>query len=187
MTQETERKIYLKDFKTLSLVLSTHKDLTSLFDLIAKLVIRAFKVKGCSILLLDERDKQFFRVTNVGVSEEYCKKGPVIADAQNLLAYGQPVSVKNMQNDPSVQYPEAAIKEGIASMLSIPISFRDTVIGILRIYHSEPWEPHEDDLDSFIVLGRHLGLVIEYNGLKNFFDAVKMGLDRIPARLLKDE
>jgi signal transduction protein with GAF and PtsI domain len=186
MAQETERKIYLKDFKVLSLVLSTHKDLPSLFELIAKLVIRAFKVKGCSILLLDERDQQFFRVTNVGVSDEYCKKGPVFADAQSLLTYGQPVFVKDMMNDPTVQYPEAAAKEGIASMLSIPISFRDTVLGILRIYHSEPWEPHEDDLDSFVVLGRHLGLVIEYSGLKNFLDTVKMGLDRLPARLLKD-
>jgi signal transduction protein with GAF and PtsI domain len=187
MEHEVERKIFLRDFKILSRELSTHEDLPSLFDRIADIVIRAFKVKGCSILLLDERDKQFFRVTRRGVSEEYCKKGPVLLDEKQMLAEGKPVFVKDMQNDPSVQYPEAARKEGIASMLSIPICFRNTHLGILRIYHSEPWELHEDDLDSFCILGLHLGLVIEYNGIMNFFETVKWGLQRLPARLLKDE
>jgi GAF domain-containing protein len=39
--------------------------------------------------------------------------------------------------DPRIEYPDDARKEGIASILSVPISVRDQIIGVLRIYTSE--------------------------------------------------
>jgi len=45
--------------------------------------------------------------------------------------------IEDMQNNPLVQYPEAAAREGIVSMLSILIKCRGAVIGILRTYHGE--------------------------------------------------
>ena len=92
--------------------------------------------------------------------------------------------VENMQDDSRVQYPGAAAKEGIVSMLSIPIKCRKTIIGILRIYHGEPWILHEEDVDSLCVLTELLGLVIENNGLKNFLDQVKVALESLPLRML---
>ena len=83
-----------------------------------------------------------------------------------------------------MQYPEAVIKEGIASILTVPIKFRTSVTGILRIYSGERWKLHDDDLDSFCMLGEQIGLLLEYNGLNNFFEMVKAGIDRLPPRLL---
>jgi len=186
MTKKTGRRIYLKDFRIISRAISTYEDIPLLFDHIAKLIVELFKVKGCSLMLFDEREKQLFRVSSVGVSEEYLNKGPIYVDPKySALAKGEPVFIKNVLNDPRVQYPEEAAKEGIASILSIPIKFRNVVVGIMRIYHSEAWDLHEDDLDSFCVIADHLGLVIEYNGLKNFFEHVKLGFDRLPPRLLE--
>jgi hypothetical protein len=68
----------------------------------------------------------------------------------------------------------------------VPIKFRTTVTGILRIYSGERWPLHDDDLDSFCVLGEQMGLLLEYNGLNNFFEMVKAGIDRLPPRLLKN-
>ena len=39
--------------------------------------------------------------------------------------------------DPRIEYPDEAKKEGIASILSVPISVRDQILGVLRIYTSE--------------------------------------------------
>ena len=98
---------------------------------------------------------------------------------------GEPVFVEDMQHDSRVQYPEAAVKEGIRSMLSIPIRCREAIIGILRIYHAEPWLLNEEDVDSLCILTSLLGVVIENYGLRNFFEQVKASLESLPLRMLK--
>lgn len=186
MSNTVERKIYLEHFKAVARAISSYEDLLLLFQHLSKLIARFLKVKGCSIMLFDEREKQLFRVGSYGVSQGYLDKGPLFVDTKyRAFMNGEPVFVKDVRNDPRIQYPEAAAKEGIVSILTIPIRFRGVVTGIMRFYTSELWELHEDDLDSFCALADHLGLVIEYNGLKNFYDTVKTGMDQLPPRLLE--
>lgn len=186
MKKDTVRKFYLREFKAISHAISTYEDLNLLINHLAEGASRTFKAKGCSILLLDEREKQLFRVASYGLSEEYDRKGPifVVDEKQSTIFTGKPVFVQDMQNDPRVQYPEAAMKEGIVSMLSIPIKCREAVIGILRMYLSKPWTFHEDDIDALCVLAEHLGLAIENNGLNNFLDKVKVAMGSLPVRML---
>jgi transcriptional regulator with GAF, ATPase, and Fis domain len=188
MNQEHQpiRRIHLNEFKSISRAITTYEDIYLLINHVVERICRSFEVKGCSILLFDERENQLFRVSSYGISEDYLTKGPIFADnKQSAFAKGEPVFVQDMQKDSRVQYPEAAKKEGIVSMLSIPIKFRKAIIGIIRIYHSDPWELEEDDLDSFCLLSEHLGLAIEYNGLKNFLEHVKLGMGNLPLRMLK--
>ncbi len=185
MTEKMDRRIYLKEFRVLSRAIVTYEDLRLLFNHLTKLITTSFKVMGCSIMLLDEREKQFFRMASYGVSQEYLDKGPLFADAKfRVFMEGEPVFIKDVSDDPRVQYPDAALKEGITSILTVPIKFRTTTTGIIRIYSGEKWELHEDDVDSFDVIGEQIGLLLEYNGLKNFFEMVKAGIDRLPPRLL---
>lgn len=186
MEQMPVRRIYLKEFKAISRAIVTYEDLSLLISHVVERICRSFEVRGCSIMLFDDREKQLFRVGSFGVSEEYLNKGPIFVDGKyGAFESGEPVFVEDMQKDPRVQYPEAAAREGIASMLSIPVKFRGAVSGIIRIYNSEPWILHEDDLDSFCLLAEHLGLVIESNGLKNFLDQVKIAMESLPLRMLK--
>jgi GAF domain-containing protein len=75
---------------------------------------------------------------STGLSEEYLNKGPVsalhsIADA---LEDG-PIAVYDVSDDPRIQYPEDAKKEGIASILSVPVMIGDEAIGSVRAYTAE--------------------------------------------------
>ena len=186
MGQDLGRKFYLREFKAISHAISTYEDLNTLINHLTEGTSRAFEAKGCSIMLLDERENQLFHVGSYGLSEKYLRKGPVMMENKNCaICTGKPVFIEDMQNDPFVQYPEAAAREGIASMLSIPIKHRGAIVGILRIYHGEPWVFHEEDIDSLSVLCDLLGLVIENNGLRNFLDQVKLALGSLPLRMLK--
>ena len=147
--------------------------------------MRYFKVKGCSLLLLDEAENQLFHVRSHGVSEGYLKKGAIfIDDKYSAFVKGEPVFIEDLQNDPRTKYPEAAAKEGFVSMLSLPIKCREATVGLVRIYHSEPWILHEEDVDSLCILTEQLGLIIENNGLKNFLESIKAAVDSLPKRLL---
>ncbi len=186
MGENLERKIRLREFKSLCRAILTNDDISLLIEHIAERICRFFSVKGCSIMLFDEREKQLFRVASHGVSDEYLNKGPLLADHQYMaFVTGKPVFVENFQNDKRVQYPEAAAKEGIVSMLSVPLKCYDIPIGLIRIYHSEIWQIHDDDMDSFCLLATQLGLVIEHNGLKNFFEKVKGAMEMFPTRMHK--
>jgi signal transduction protein with GAF and PtsI domain len=186
MNENSERRIHLREFKAISRAILTFSDVNLLINHIVERICRSFSVKGCSIMLFDDREKQLFRVASHGVSEEYLNKGPLLVDNKYAaFVTGLPVFIENFQNDRRVQYPEAAAKEGIVSMLSVPIKFRDVPIGLIRIYHNEVWQIHDDDMDSFTLLAVQLGLVIENNGLHNFFEKVKGAMEMLPLKMLK--
>ena len=186
MNQETPRKFDLRAFKAISHAISTYEDLNLLINHLVEGTTRTFRAKGCTIMLLDEREKQLFPVSTHGISEEYLRKGPLFIDEKySPFVTGEPVFVEDMQNDPRIHYPEAASKEGIATMLSIPIKSREVSIGLIRIYHAERISFHEEDIETLRIMAEHLGLVIENNGLRNFLDKVKMAMGSLPLRLLE--
>lgn len=181
-----EKKFHLHQFKAISHAISTYTDLGLLLIHLAEGTAKTFEAHGCCIMLLDESEKQLFTVSSYGISDDYVRKGPVFVDDRyTALVKGKPVWVKDMQTSEVIQYPEAAKEEGIESMLSIPIRYRDSVLGVIRIYMNDSRGLHEDDIDSLSVLGEQLGLVLEINGLRNILDELKMTINRLPLRLLK--
>ncbi|GBC59560.1 hypothetical protein DENIS_0499 [Desulfonema ishimotonii] len=186
MKLEPVRKIHFREFKAISRALLAYDDLRLLATHIAEHICHFFQVRGCSIMLFDERERQLFRVSSCGISEAYLRKGPVLVDDKYCaFVTGEPVFIENFQNDPRVQYPDAAAREGIISMLSVPVKYRGAPIGLIRIYHNELWRLDEEDLDSFCLLAEQMGMVIENNGLRNFLDKVKVAMETLPLRMLK--
>ena len=185
MKLKPDRRIAIKDFKTICRAIATYEDLDLLFIHFVEVISRAFDVKGCSLLLFDERENQLIRVGSFGISEAYLNKGPVFMDdKESAFVKCEPVFVKDMQNDPRIQYPQAAAKEGIVSLLSFPIICRKKVVGLTRLYHSYYWALHEEDIDLICVMHRLLAFVIENNGLKNFLEQVNMEIGKLPPRML---
>ena len=186
MEKKLVRRFYLKEFKVISHAITTYDDLNLLTNHLAEGTARSFSAKGCSILLFDDREKQLFPVATYGISEEYVRKGPIFVDVkESAFSRGEPVFVKDMQKDPRVQYPKEAAKEGIVSMLSVPIKLRRAVLGTIRVYQSEAMEFHEEDIEAMCLLAELLGLVIENNGLRNFFERVRSALESLPLRMLE--
>ena len=186
MGKESDRKFYLKEFKAISHAISTYGDLNLLINHLAEGTTKTFEAKGCCIMLFDETENQLFTVSSYGISDDYLLKGPLLVDSKYCaFVRGEPVFVEDLGSDSRVQYPGAAEKEGIVSMLSIPILFHGESIGVIRIYHSEKKKYNEEDIDALKILAEHLGLVIEYNGLRNFLDQVETAVDSLPVRMLK--
>ena len=185
--KQPARRIYLHEYKAISRAISTYEDFNLLVNHFVEGICTSFHVKGCSIMLYDDREKQLFRVASFGLSRQYLSKGPiVIEDRHSSFFTGKPVFVQDFKTDPRVQYPEHAAQEGLVSMLSVPIKIRTETIGVVRIYNNESWTLHDDDVDSFCSLGEHLGLLVENNGLKNFLDKIKIAMASLPRRMLEE-
>lgn len=186
MSDSVDKRLALSQFRAISVAIANYEDLDVLIRHFVNGLCRAFKFRAASILLYDEREKQLFHVGSCGISDGYLQKGPVFWDEkQTAFAKGEPVFIDDLRNDPRVQYPTAAIAEGLVAMASFPIMFREAIIGILRIYHDSRIRFHPEDMDSISALGQLLGLVIESHGLRNFLDVVKGAIAGLPLRMLK--
>jgi len=72
-----------------------------------------------------------------------------------------PVAINDVTDDPRIQYPEEAKKEGISSILSVPIVLREKPIGVLRVYSAETWEATLEDVNFVQAVAQIAGMSIE--------------------------
>ena len=135
-------------------------------------------VKGCSVFLINRKTDELEVAASCGLSDEYINKGPVSAlrSIAQALEDG-PIAIYDVSDDPRIQYPDAAKKEGIASILSVPIVAAGKVSGALRIYTSEPWEFTLEDVNFAQAMAQISGMAIEmarqYKGLKDSIEILK--------------
>lgn len=118
-------------------------------------------IKGCALFLLNQATDELKVASSYGLSDEYLNKGPLSAlqsIAQSLK--DGPVAISDVTNDPRMQYPEEAQKEGIVSILSVPIQVNQKMMGALRVYSSEPWEFTLEDINFVYALAQIAGMSI---------------------------
>jgi GAF domain-containing protein len=138
----------------------------------------ALDVKGCSVFLINRKTDELEVAASYGLSDEYINKGPVSALRSIALSLPEgPVAIYDVSDDPRIQYPDAAKKEGIASILSVPIVVAGRLIGALRIYTSEHWEFTLEDVNFVQAMAQIAGMAIEmarqYKGLKDSIEILK--------------
>jgi GAF domain-containing protein len=129
---------YFKLFIDICKVINSSLDLKEVLILITENIVKLINVKACTIFLLDKGRNKLEVSASHGLSETYLRKGPLDADksiAETLD--GQIVLILETSHDSRVQYPEEAKREGIASVLSVPITVKGQIIGVLRLYTSE--------------------------------------------------
>ena len=137
---------YFKLFRDVCKVINYSLDLKEVLILITENIVKLINVKACTIFLLDKSRNKLDASASHGLSEAYLRKGPLDADksiAETLN--GQIVLILDTANDSRVQYPEEAIKEGIPSVLSVPITIKGQIIGVLRIYTDEQRNFSDDE------------------------------------------
>jgi signal transduction protein with GAF and PtsI domain len=138
----------------------------------------ALDVKACSVFLINRKTDELEVAASFGLSDEYINKGPVSAlrSIAESLKDG-PIAIYDVSDDPRIQYPDAAKKEGIASILSVPIVAAGKVSGALRIYTSEHWEFILEDVNFVQAMAQILGMAMEmarqYKGLKDSIELLK--------------
>ena len=142
-------------------------------------VTHAMKVKGCALFLFSPKSEELRLTGSYGLSQEYLNKGPISAlrSIGTAIEDGEPVAISDVSDDPRIQYPEAAIKEGIASILSVPIVIGAKLTGCLRVYTAEPWEFSLNDVNFVQAVAQLVGMALEMcrvnKGLKDSIDILK--------------
>jgi predicted Fe-Mo cluster-binding NifX family protein/putative methionine-R-sulfoxide reductase with GAF domain len=163
--------------------ISTIQDPEEIVLITVEGVTHALNVKACALFLFSEKSDDLKLAGYYGLSGEYIDKGPVSAlrSIASSLQDRQPVAIYDVTDDPRIQYPEAAIKEGISSILSTPIIIGDQLVGCLRVYTAEPWEFTLNDVNFVQAVAQVVGMGMEMcrinQGLQESIDILEMMQD----------
>lgn len=159
---KTKELEFLKGLQQVFKAINSSLEVQKVLSLLVKTATTALDVKAAAVRLLDEKRKQMELVAHFGLSDRYVTKGPVETDKSIAEAMtGKTVIMYDVASDVRAQYPQAAAEEGIRSIISIPITLKGKVIGVLRLYTSEPREFSEEEVTFMTSLAEQAALALE--------------------------
>ncbi|MCA1961783.1 MAG: response regulator [Desulfomonile sp.] len=173
-------KRYREDtFEDVKQAISSTLNLKEVLDLIVQGVVKVMKVKGSTLSLLDKNREKLRVFAHHGLSKNYVDKGPIDSSKSmgEVILSGKHVWVKDAASDPRVQYPREAMREGVASILSVPLIIRNKVIGALRVYTDEPREFSQEEIDFLYRFAEQVAMAIQnarsYEDVKDEYEALR--------------
>jgi PAS domain S-box-containing protein len=140
-------------------------DLSQVLNQLAKSTTKAAHAKACSLRLLSPDKHQLIIGGAYGLSQAYLRKGSVEVEKSKIdqeALQGKAAIITDVTHDPRFQYPEEAKAELIRSILVVPLTLRDTPIGVLRLYTEELREFSTEEI-GFVKAIANLGAIAIQN------------------------
>lgn len=133
--KEMENQIdFMQEVQDISTLVNSTLDIDSVLKAIVERLPRIMGFKACTIRLLRPQTNQLELVASHGISEEYLLRGQIEEERNVAVALGgEPVSIYDVSRDERVRYKDHMQKEGIKSLLAVPLKVKGEVIGIIRI------------------------------------------------------
>jgi len=158
-------------------------DLEDMGNNLVRFLTGALEITGCTLFVSNPAQQELEVFTTFGLSMSYISKGAISSKKSIAAIYEQkPVVIKDTSNTDLLQYPDAAKKEGIKTIISLPVVFSGKVIGALRLYDNSSWEVSEQDIETLLLFTDHVAMAMMYTRLLNAHRIIKeaiMGVDQV--------
>ncbi|MFP4392867.1 MAG: GAF domain-containing protein [Desulfohalobiaceae bacterium] len=149
----------LLDFTT---SINSSLNLKKVLHILTADIAEHLELKGSSVLLFDENRERLQFITGYGLSQDYASRDRlVIEESVRQTLGGHTVYIPDVQKDERVKYKESKQKEGIVSILSVPIMAQNQVLGGLRLYSGEQREFQDEEIMLVQSLAQIGGLAIQ--------------------------
>lgn len=136
--QETRtRAKALEALKAVSHTLNQDRYPEEIMQLIVNMTAQMMGSNICSIQLLDEKNQELRVVASQSLDPAYRDKPPVKVNGSlsgKTVQTKTPVTVADVRKEPSYQFRDLAIRQGIVSLLSVPMLYKDKVLGVMNTY-----------------------------------------------------
>jgi len=131
---------------------------------ITKEACELMRARMCSLMLLDETRAWLDLRASYGAGDAYIKK-PRLGAEDSLIGVvvrrKKPLQVANVQADTRYQNVELARREGLVSLLSMPLIFSGQAIGALNVYTARPYNFSNEEIKILGALAELSAIAIE--------------------------
>ncbi len=138
--------------------------LDDMLDVVTDMAARTMNAAVCSIFLLDERGAQLELRSAKRTTRPYRHRPPLPLGegiAGRVARDGVAIYVPDVRHDPRYRSVELARQEGLVSLLAVPLSVRDRVIGVFNCYTAEARQFTPEQRALLQTLANQTALAIE--------------------------
>jgi len=147
--------------------------LEDVLRLIVTVTANVMDSKICSLWILDERDQKLKLKATQSISEEYLKErslGLGEGVVGHVALHNRPMAIVDVLKEPLYKEKELARREGLVSMLSVPMCIKEKVIGVINCYTSYPRTFSKMEEEMLSTVANQAAICIENSGLMETLD-----------------
>ncbi|MFH1798978.1 MAG: ANTAR domain-containing protein [Candidatus Omnitrophota bacterium] len=163
MKKLSEKK-YLSTLNKISKAITSDLYLEDILKLIVNLTANVMNAKICALWLLDEDSNALKIRATQALSQEYLQERAlkVGEGIVGLVAKKkEAVGILNVLKDERYKEKKLAKKEGLVSMLSVPMMIKDRIIGVINVYTIKEYKFSKSDIELLSVVANQSAVAIE--------------------------
>jgi signal transduction histidine kinase len=163
--EQLRLKVHLfESLSSVSRAINSTLNLDEALRVITREACELMRARMCSLMMLDENREWLDLRASYGAGEAYTKK-PRLSVEESLLGVvarrKKPVQVANVQVSSHYQNVEVARREGLISLLSVPLLFAGHAIGTLNVYTSRLYNFSNEEIRILTALAELSAIAIE--------------------------
>lgn len=138
--------------------------LDDILKLVVTVTAEVMGSKICSLWILDERQKVLRLRATQTISKEYLKERSLRLGegvVGHVARTRQPMVIRDVLAEPKYKEKDLARKEGLTSMLSVPLVVKDKVIGVINAYSQTPHDYTPTEVNLLIAVANQAAVAIE--------------------------
>jgi signal transduction protein with GAF and PtsI domain len=159
-----KKKKKLDVLSKISQTIVSNNYLHEILNLIVVMTAEIMESKICSIMLFDEKNNELVISATQSLSQEYRDK-PNLKVGQSVsgrvISSRRPITVKDVTKESDYMYPDLARKEGIVSMLAVPMMVKEKIIGVLNSYTDTLHEFTDEEIKILQAIANQAAVAIE--------------------------
>ncbi len=147
--------------------------LEDVLRLIVTVTAKVMDSKICSLWILDERDQRLKLKATQSLSEAYLKERSLALGegvVGHVALHNKPIMIPDVLQEPLYKEKELAKREGLVSMLSVPMCLKERVIGVINCYTSYPRAFSKAEVELLLTVANQAAICIENSGLMETLD-----------------
>jgi len=162
---EMKRKaLQVETLSQVSETVASNRLIEDVLQLIVTMTAQMLNSKICSIMLLDPQAGELRIMATQSLSEQYRRK-PNLKLGQSISGRAvqerRPILVPDVTKEHDYMFPEIARKEGLCSLLSIPMLIRDRAVGVINSYTSVPHAFTTEEVKVLQAIANQAAIAIE--------------------------
>ena len=167
MSEKPKKPLLDKNIEALSKISSAITSDLYIEDILRLIVIvtaQMMKSKICSLMLVDHKKGEIAIRATQSMSEDYNKKPSLKINegiSGKVVMGKKPITILDVTQEKEYKYRDIAIKEGLKSLLCVPMVVKGKVIGVINCYTQKPHKFSDTEINMLTAVANQAAVAIE--------------------------
>ena len=154
----------IKALSKISKAITSDLYLEDILRLVVSVTAKVMDSKICSLWLIDEKDNMLKLRATQTISKEYLKERSLKLGegiVGSVAMEKKPAIILDILKEPKYKEKELAKKEGLCSMLSVPMEVKGKILGVINCYTSVPHKFTQLEIELLTAVANQAAIAIE--------------------------